>query len=170
MKIWKLIAWAVAGLSALAAAGAATLAVQARTVGMPPGLGVRDGRLAPCPASPNCVTSQADPGDSLHYLPPVPLTAPAAEAQQRIRELLAGEPRVELLRDEPGYIHAVFRSATMAFPDDVELYLDEAAGLIHFRSASRLGQGDLGVNRRRMEDLSARLAAALAVAPATPAA
>ncbi|HMQ31753.1 MAG TPA: DUF1499 domain-containing protein [Chloroflexaceae bacterium] len=162
MGVLKILGWAAAGAAVLAAAGAATLAVQARTVGVPPGLGVADGRLAPCPDSPNCVSSQADPGDRVHYMPPVPLGAPAAEAQASLRELLAAQPRVELLRDEPGYLHAVFRSATFGFPDDVEFYLDEAAGLIHFRSAARLGQGDMGVNRARMERLSAELAAALA--------
>lgn len=157
MRLVKLLGWAAAGLAALVAAGIATLAIQARTVGVPPGLGVRDGRLAPCPATPNCVSTQADPGDRLHAMAPLPLTLPAAEAQEHIRAILAARPRVEILRDEPGYIHAVFRSATMGFPDDVELYLDEAAGLIHFRSAARLGGGDLGVNRARMEDLAAEL-------------
>lgn len=163
MRLVKILGLAAAGGAALVAAGAATLAVQARTVGVPPGLGVRDGRLALCPPFPNCVSTQAEPGDSLHSMPPVPLSAPADEAQQRLRDLLAGEQRVELLRDEPGYLHAVFRSATMAFPDDVEFYFDEAAGLIHFRSASRLGKGDLGVNRARMERLSAALQSELAL-------
>lgn len=162
MRLLRLLGFAAAGLAALGAAGAATLAIQARTVGVPDGLGVRDGRLAPCPPTPNCVSTQADEADRLHFMPPIPLRLPVAEAQQRLRELLAGQERVELLRDEPGYLHAVFRSPTMGFPDDVEFYLDEGAGLIHFRSASRLGQGDLGVNRARMEQLSAELMTALA--------
>lgn len=162
MKLLRILGWATAGFAALVAAGVAALAVQARIVGVPPGLGVIDGRLATCPASPNCVSTQADPIDRTHYISPLPLSTPAAEAQPRVREVLLAQPRVELLRDEPGYLHAVFRSATMGFPDDVELYLDEKAGLIHFRSAARLGYGDMGVNRARMEQISAELMAALA--------
>lgn len=157
MQIVKILGWGAAGLAALVAASVASLAVQARTVGVPPGLGVSGGRLAPCPSSPNCVSTQADPADSIHAMPALPLTLPVAEAQARLREVLAAQPRVEVLRDEPGYIHSVFRSATMNFPDDVEFYLDEAAGLIHFRSASRLGYGDMGANRARMEQISAEL-------------
>jgi uncharacterized protein (DUF1499 family) len=162
MRILKLLGWAAAGVAALAAAGVATLAVQARTVGVPSGLGVTNGRLAACPDSPNCVSTQADPLDLSHYMQPLPLNLPAAEAQQRLREVLAGQARVELLRDEPNYIHTVFRTAGFGFPDDVEFYIDESAGLIHFRSAARLGRGDLGVNRARMEQVRAELMAALA--------
>lgn len=147
----KLILGASGALLALITLGTASLAIAARTTGAPEGLGVRDGRLAPCPNSPNCVSSQAT--DALHQVEPLPLTGDLAAAQARIRTVLAGEPRVEILRDEPGYLHAIFRSAAMAFPDDVELYLDSAAGLIHIRSASRLGYGDMGVNRARVERL-----------------
>lgn len=161
MRVLKILGWAAAGFAALVAAGVATLAVQARTVGVPPGLGVSGGRLAPCPASPNCVSSQADPGDRLHYVPPLPLSLPIAEVQARLRAILADRPRVELLRDEPGYMHAVFRSATMGYPDDVEFYFDEAAGLLHYRSAARLGYGDMGVNRARIEQLGADLMVAM---------
>lgn len=147
----KLFLWAVGALIALIAIATVGLAVAARTVGVPEGLGVRDGKLAPCPASPNCVSSQAT--DALHRVEPLPFSDDPAAAQARIRAALAGEPRVEILRDEPGYLHAVFRSATMSYPDDVEFYLDQGAGLIHIRSASRLGQGDMGVNRARAERL-----------------
>jgi uncharacterized protein (DUF1499 family) len=43
------------------------------------------------------------------------------------------------------------------FIDDLELHLRSAEGLIAVRSASRLGYSDLGVNRRRIEDLRALL-------------
>ena len=91
-----------------------------------------------------------------------------AEAQQRVREVLAAQPRVELIHDEPGYLHAVFRSPTMGFPDDVEFLFDEAAGLIHFRSASRLGRGDLGVNRARIEEIRRLLEITRGRTTATP--
>ena len=93
---------------------------------MPDNLGVTDSRLAACPESPNCVSSYET--DAEHGM--------------------AGNT---LITNEPGYIHAEFRSPAWRFVDDVEFYFDEEAGLIQFRSASRLGYGDGGVNRRRME-------------------
>lgn len=158
----RLVRWMGVGMLALSAASAALLAIFARTVGVPPGLGVNDGRLAPCPASPNCVSSQTVPADREHFLPPWRLTSPLPEAQTRLRAILAAQPRTTILREEPGYLHAVVRSALFGFPDDIEFYLDSDAGLIHFRSAARLGQGDLGVNRARVEALSAAFRSASA--------
>lgn len=157
----RILGWGLVGIAALGAAGAGAVALAARVAPVPAGLGVSDGRLAACPATPNCVSTQADPGDRLHFIEPVELGGPASEAQARIRAVLAAEARTEVLRDEPSYIHAVFRSRVMGFPDDVEFYVDEGAGLIHFRSASRLGRDDIGVNRARMERLRATLEQAL---------
>jgi uncharacterized protein (DUF1499 family) len=48
------------------------------------------------------------------------------------------------------------------FVDDVELAVDPAEHVVHFRSASRVGRSDFGVNRRRMEELSRTLHARIA--------
>lgn len=151
----RLVRWMGVGMLALSAAGAALLAIYARIVAVPLDLGVNGGLLAPCPASPNCVSSQTVPADREHFLPPWRLTLTLPEEQTRLRAILAAQPRTTILRDEPGYLHAVVRSALFGFPDDVEFFLDPDAGLIHFRSAARLGQGDFGVNRARIEALSA---------------
>jgi uncharacterized protein (DUF1499 family) len=76
-----------------------------------------------------------------------------AVAQEKIRTLIQAMPNSTLITNQPGYIHAEFRSPTMGFIDDIEFYFDENAGLIQFRSASRLGYGDMGVNRNRMEEI-----------------
>jgi uncharacterized protein (DUF1499 family) len=55
-----------------------------------------------------------------------------------------------------GYLHAEFRSALFGFVDDVEFRMDETAGRIDVRSASRTGYFDFGVNRRRVEEIRAR--------------
>jgi uncharacterized protein (DUF1499 family) len=68
-------------------------------------------------------------------------------------------PRATIVTAEPEYIYAEFRSRLLSFVDDVEFYLDDSAKLIHFRSASRLGRGDLGVNRQRMEEIRQRFGA-----------
>jgi uncharacterized protein (DUF1499 family) len=65
-------------------------------------------------------------------------------------------PRSRLVSSRDGYLHAEFRSRLLGFVDDVEFSIDEAEQLIHFRSASRVGYSDLGVNRKRMEEFLRR--------------
>jgi len=117
----------------------------------PDHLGVTDGQLTPCPDSPNCVSTQADSSDNVHYTEAVPLQGPVQEAHDRLLQYIQSQARTTIVTDENNYIHAEFRSAAWGFVDDFEIYIDEAAGKIHFRSAARLGYGDMGVNRRRVE-------------------
>lgn len=119
----------------------------------PDHLGVENGRFAPCPNTPNCVSSFADPADEIHYIEPLPLGSSLPEAKVQIYNLIADTPRSRIVANTPNYIHAEFRSFTWGFVDDVEFYFDEEAGLIHLKSAARLGEGDMGVNRKRMEEI-----------------
>lgn len=122
--------------------------------GSPPdNLGVRAGRLAPCPASPNCVSSQA--GDSQHRVAPLPLIGGPNQTRARLLAILASEPRARLVRQENDYLRAEFTSRLLRFVDDVEFLIGEQA--VEIRSASRLGHGDFGVNRKRVEHLRQRL-------------
>ncbi len=75
---------------------------------------------------------------------------------------IADESRTRIVVQGRRYLRAEARSALFRFVDDVELLADENAGLIHFRSASRLGFGDLGVNGRRMRRVTARIRQRLA--------
>ena len=120
----------------------------------PGGLGVRDGKLAPCKRSPNCVSSQADPADAEHYIAPIAFGGDAIAA---VRKALQSMRDVRVVSAEPGYLYAEFRTPLLRFVDDVEFFHDAAAGLIHVRSASRLGRRDFGVNRRRVEALRSLL-------------
>ena len=122
----------------------------------PSNLGISDTGLAPCPSSPNCVSS--DSRDSAHYIKPFQLAVPANEAWQVVRELVAKLPRTQIFSEGPDYLHAECRSAVFGFIDDLELNLRPAQGIIAVRSASRSGYSDLGVNRRRIEALRASLA------------
>ncbi|MCB0114697.1 MAG: DUF1499 domain-containing protein [Caldilineaceae bacterium] len=118
----------------------------------PDNLGVVNGQLAACPDSPNCVSTQAT--DDEHRMDPLAFSGEVAEAQARILSILQGMDRVTLITDEPGYIHAEARSRTFRFVDDVEFHFDTDTQLIHFRSASRLGYSDMGVNRNRMQEIA----------------
>ena len=117
----------------------------------PTNLGVTNGRLADCPSSPNCVSTQAD--DAEHRMQPIPLTGSADEAMQRIKAVVAKMPRTKIVTAEDNYLHVEFRSALFRFVDDVEFLIDPDEQLTHFRSASRVGYSDFGVNRGRMEQI-----------------
>jgi uncharacterized protein (DUF1499 family) len=76
------------------------------------------------------------------------------EARARLLAILAGKANAKVVTVEPTYVHAEFRSALFRFVDDVELLFDETARRLHFRSASRVGRSDFGVNRKRMEEIA----------------
>ena len=117
----------------------------------PTNLGVKDGRLAPCKPSPNCVSSQADSTDREHYIAPLAFRG----SMQALRRAVESMARASVISAERNYLYAEFRTRLMRYVDDVELYYDEKQGLVHVRSASRLGRRDFGVNRIRVEALRA---------------
>ena len=63
-----------------------------------------------------------------------------------------------MVKSEPAYLYAECSSRLMGYVDDVEFFLNRPAGVIHARSASRLGRSDFGVNRARIESIRAKLA------------
>ena len=115
----------------------------------PANLGVQDGRLAPCKRTPNCVSSQADPADRDHHIAPIAFRG----SMQELRRAVESMERASVISAERNYLYAEFRTKLMRYVDDVELYYDEKQGLVHVRSASRLGRRDFGVNRNRVEAL-----------------
>jgi len=126
--------------------------------GTPPSsLGLHGARLAACPSSPNCVSSDAD--DRVHFVAAFELTLPAADAWPMARAAVESLPRTRVIAATDDYLHAECSSALFGFVDDLELHLRASEAIIAVRSASRLGYGDMGVNRRRVEQLRALLAA-----------
>jgi len=111
--------------------------------------------LAPCPSSPNCVSSLAD--DERHRVAPLPGAGDRAASLAMLVAVLDALPRVDYERIGPARLQARFTSRVLRFVDDVTLYVHDD-GLIDVRSASRLGYWDMGANRRRVEDLRQRLA------------
>lgn len=114
-------------------------------------------RLEPCPDSPNCVCSDA--ADKVHAVAPLRLAVPAAQAWAAAREAVAKMPRTRIVTESAEYLHAECASAVFRFIDDLELQLRAGEGIIAVRSASRLGYSDFGVNRHRVKQLHAVLAA-----------
>jgi uncharacterized protein (DUF1499 family) len=125
-------------------------------------LGIRDAALQPCPASPNCVCS--DVVEPSHHVAPLKIAIDAESAWREARDAVAAMPRTSIVEEHDDYLHAECRSPLFRFVDDLELDLRADVGIIAVRSASRLGYSDMGVNRRRVEQLRAVLQARGAVA------
>jgi uncharacterized protein (DUF1499 family) len=120
--------------------------------GTMPDLGIKNSKLAPCPKTPNCVSSQAQ--DEEHYIEPIIYSGTQQEAHDRLLRIIESEKRTNILTDQEDYIRVEFTSALFRFVDDVEFYFPQEKAdetVIHIRSASRVGSSDLGVNRKRME-------------------
>ncbi len=110
--------------------------------------GVIDGALAPCPSSPNCVVSE-NHADEKHRIDPLP-----SAAWEKIPNAISAAGG-DVTHIDENYLSSTFASKTFGFIDDVEFRRGEAA--VHVRSASRVGHGDGGVNRKRVEALRAAL-------------
>lgn len=105
-------------------------------------------KFAPCPSSPNCVSSKSDAVPHaikpLHYEGkehPFTLLLP----------ILENMSRTSVITQEENYLHVEFRSMLFSFVDDVEFSYEPENHLVHMRSASRSGYFDFGVNRKRLE-------------------
>lgn|GEM_PF-754067 len=107
--------------------------------------------LAPCPSKPNCVTSIEHPtSESSHLMQPIQGRAKSVSFS-KIKYLLHIDG-AKIVRETNDYIHATYTSSLLKFVDDVEFYFPTDQ-IVHFRSASRVGYSDLGVNKRRMTRL-----------------
>ena len=114
-------------------------------------IGLDSGSLSPCPTSPNCVVSQNS--DEEHTIDPIAYKGDLATAKETLLKVLSVVPRTEVIEDTDNYIHTESTSRLFKFVDDAEFYFPEDASIIQVRSASRVGESDLGVNRRRIEQI-----------------
>ncbi|HDZ17262.1 MAG TPA: DUF1499 domain-containing protein [archaeon] len=114
-------------------------------------IGLRDGKLAPCPKSPNCVSTQVS--DKRHKIEPLKYNTTLKEAKLKILDIIKSLKRTIIINETENYIHAEVRTRTFKFVDDVEFYFDDTEKIIHFRSAARVGWSDMGVNRKRMKNI-----------------
>lgn len=156
IPIKSLLLGGVGGIAGLLVLSMAVQGVMSQK--RPDTLGLVDGRLRPCPpGSRNCVCSEAGSPGSIE---PFALAVDAHTALERIAVEIRSTPRTRVITEEQDYLHAEYTSLIFRFVDDVEFRVDPRARLMHVRSASRVGKGDLGVNRKRIEALRARLQSA----------
>ena len=110
--------------------------------------------VTPCPSTPNCVSS-VDKGRK-HFIEPLRFDTSPENARNRLTAVLTAMKRTRVVKNEGKVIHAECTSAIMRFVDDVEFLIDDPQKVIHVKSASRTGHSDLGVNRRRIENIRNR--------------
>ena len=116
-----------------------------------PELGLVGGHLRACPDKPNCVCSETNSDDKVHAI-----AGFSASDWPALRQAIAAAGG-RIVQDDGHYLHATFTSRLFRFVDDVELHRDDVQGVVQVRSASRVGQSDFGVNRKRVEAIRGRL-------------
>ncbi len=121
---------------------------------VPSNLGLEQNHLAPCGSPAHCASARW------------PLTQAGTSLEQLVPVIL-GLEGVEVVDTRAGYLHATASSRLFGFVDDLEIHTLPASHELEVRSASRLGDSNLGVNARRLERLHKALLEAHVVA-ATP--
>lgn len=117
----------------------------------PDNLGITDNHLTACPSTPNCIVSQG--GDADHAIDPIRYNGDRATVRQALEQVLGVVPRTTIVEATGNYLHAESSSRLLGFVDDVEFYFPADESVIQVRSAARLGESDLGVNQRRIEQI-----------------
>ena len=130
----------------------------------PADIGVREGKLKPPSATENSVTSQAalypdHPQRAYAAVAPLALRGDGAATMAKLKAIVVAMPGTRVVESTPDYLYAQVTTPLMKFVDDVEFWFDPAAQAVQVRSASRVGQSDMGANRKRVEAVRAALAA-----------
>ena len=108
-----------------------------------------------CPDTPNCVSSLAK--NPKYRVEPFKLKKDPKTSWDIVKKTVASLSRTKIVSADNSDIHAECKSMIFRFVDDITLHLTASNGIIHIRSASRIGYSDLGVNRRRVENLRKKL-------------
>jgi len=106
-----------------------------------------------CPGTPNCISTMFRQ-DLNHFLPPLPFKESVEKSKEIITNILENYSGAEIIEQDDSFIYGQFTIPIFHFVDDVVFYFDQESQTIHFRSSSKTGNWDLGVNRRRMKKIS----------------
>lgn len=130
--------------------------ILAKMAKQPTNLGVQNGQLTPCPGSPNCVTTQSNHPSS--KMEAIAYEGTLADNMTKLKNVIEQFSKTNIISEKENYLHVTFGTPIFNYIDDVEFYFDDANKLLHFRSASRIGYSDMGVNKKRMQKVTARFA------------
>jgi uncharacterized protein (DUF1499 family) len=118
-------------------------------------IGLKDGVLKPCPNMPNCIGSMHK-DDTEHYNQAWKYQTTKSKAIQALLIILESNGKASIISSSENYIHAEYTISLFGFVDDVEFYFPDT-GLIHYRSASRVGYWDVGANKSRLKKIKNKL-------------
>ena len=143
----NIVKWVFRGAIGLVLVGFVAFFILGKTSQSGKAPGLVDGRLAPCPSSPNCVSSEegTEAEKSVAVLP-----AEEWETLPQHVEEMGGT----VTKRADNYMATEFQSAVFGFVDDVEFRKAEEG--VHVRSASRAGYSDAGVNAARVAELRSK--------------
>jgi uncharacterized protein (DUF1499 family) len=114
-------------------------------------LGLENGKLREIPNKKNAVSTETSFSDKL--VSPMVFKDNLELTKSSLKKALEAYGGIVIIKEEDNYIYAVATTPTMRFHDDLEIYFDEANRIIHFRSASRAGYSDMGLNRQRYDKI-----------------
>lgn len=115
-------------------------------------LGLENGKLREVPIKPNAVSTQTNQADK--KIEPLLLKASVKQSKEAMISALKTYGGIEIKQETENYIYAIATTDKMKFHDDIEIYFDETNKVIQYRSASRVGYSDMGLNKARYEKIS----------------
>ncbi|MDJ0510788.1 MAG: DUF1499 domain-containing protein [Crocosphaera sp.] len=110
-----------------------------------------NGHLLPCPREVSCVVSLREESDS--YIEPIPYHIGLNKAREILLKVLTIVPRTQVVETKNNYIKAEAKGKFFGGIDELEFYFPSHKSVIQLRSASRNSNFDLGLNRRRLEQI-----------------
>jgi len=117
-----------------------------------PELGVVSGQFKPVSQKPNNVSTQAkDPVKQVDTLAGKDTPEATMAALKKTVQQYGG---AAVQTETEDYLYVIFTTNLMKYHDDAEFWLDIEANEVHFRSASRAGHSDMGLNKQRYKKLA----------------
>lgn len=115
-------------------------------------LGLENGKLREVPTKPNAVSTQTKQEDK--RIQPLAFKESLKQSKEAIKEALKSYGGIVIIEETEHYIYAIATTVKMKYKDDIEIYFDASSREIHYRSASRVGYSDMGLNKARFEKIS----------------
>ena len=79
------------------------------------------------------------------------------EPFEKIKSIIKSTPRTEIVEINGDYLHAEVTSKWMKYVDDLEVSFLPESNILLIRSESRVGESDLGVNKKRVDLLKSKM-------------
>ena len=76
---------------------------------------------------------------------------------EKVKSIIENSPRTKIVESDGDYLHAEVTSRIMKYVDDLEISFSQEKNNLLIRSESRVGDGDFGVNRKRVDLLLSNL-------------